>query len=131
MSKINKKIIKNMIHDFIIEECDLSDNAEVYKTNNKYLKYDYFGNCINTIPSVWNATQMSNWLYKCDILIDNNLESKLRNGERTMPKRLLKLLEKYLITDFEHFICGIDDYQKIMFIYSVDADIHYFFDCVK
>jgi hypothetical protein len=83
----------------------------------------------NTIGKVWDATQMSNWLLTCNLLIDKNLSNKLFDGERNIPKKLLNLLSKYLITDFNHFICGIDDYQRIMFIYSVDADIHYFFDC--
>lgn len=119
-------------NDMICVDSGLNtENLKIYNNVNGYKKYNYFGNCINTVPKIWSATQMAGWLYKCELLVDEQLANKLYGGDRDIPKTLLKLISKYKITDFEHFICGIDDYQKIMFIYSVDNDIHYFFDCIK
>ena len=112
-----------------IDDSGLNPDADIY-ISNKFSKFKYFGNCINTVGKVWDATQMAQFILSCDLYIDINLRKKIENGDKNIPVRLIKALDKYNIIDDEHFICGISEYQQIMFIYSVDQDIHYFFDCL-
>ena len=118
-----------MIMDFSTS-CGLDSNVDIY-SGVEFKSFKYFGNCINTVPKIWDATQMAQFILSCDLYIDTKLVSKLQDGDKTIPVRLQRVLAKYNITDEEHFICGISEYQSIMFIYSVDQDVHYFFDCIK
>ena len=65
---------------------------------------------------------MWNVIYDSILLNDKNLLSKLRNGDKKIPIKLQKELSK------NDFICGVNMYQRIMFIYVINQDIHYFFD---
>lgn len=105
------------------------DNLEFVSGDN-YRRYNYFGNCINTVDvdMMWNATEMSNVIYESKLLKDNKILDKINGGDRKIPMKLIKLLKRFRIEDYEHFVCGVNEYQRIMFIYSVDDDIHYFFD---
>ena len=116
-----------MISDIfdVIEDIGINEN-NIRKDNisqgNRYKSYEYFGNCINTVPKIWNPTQMANVIYDSILLNDKNLLSKLRNGDKKIPIKLQKELSK------NDFICGVNMYQRIMFIYVINQDIHYFFD---
>lgn len=103
-----------------------------------YTRYEYFGDCRNTVDvdHIWTASQMSYWI--CNDTHPVNIEyvlDKLYGGDRKIPKTLLnninKLKLKNKINDLGEIVCALDDHQKIMFIYLSKTDIHYFFDCFK
>ena len=77
---------------------------------------------------MWNTNQMSNVIYQSKLLKDDKILDKINGGDRNIPMKLIKLLKRFRIEDYEHFVCGVNEYQRIMFIYSVDDDVHYFFD---
>lgn len=115
----------------IVEDSGLNIYDDIQVTNgDNYRYYYYFGDCINTvdIDEMWDATQMAYVLYQSDLLKDNNILDKLRDGDREIPSKLLKRLKMFNINDYDHFVCGVNTYERIMFIYSIDDDIHYFFD---
>lgn len=124
--------------DIIPVESSLNiDDLKEYKGRPVYKKYEYFGDCKNTVDKdhMWDANQMSDWIYnKCSLLDINYVIYRITNGERRIPIKLLecidKLMKRNLLDDVSKIVCGIDDYQKIMFIYVTETDTHYFFDCV-
>lgn len=124
--------------DIIPVESSLNiDDLKEYEGRPVYKKYEYFGDCKNTVDKdhIWDANQMSDWIYnKCSVLDINYVIYRITNGERRIPIKLLecidKLMKRNLLDDVSKIVCGIDDYQKIMFIYVTETDTHYFFDCV-
>ena len=81
--------------------------------------YFYFGTCIDTVDELelWDATQMSN-------LIENSKKYDIRKMYPFIEdKRLLNRIKK----DKEGFECGISDNKRIIWIWDLDKDIHYFF----
>lgn len=65
------------------------DNTEIYDGDG-YLSYGYFGNCRTTVPSVWNATQMSGFIRTCKIIPVSKVCNKIYDGDRKLPKKLIK-----------------------------------------
>lgn len=138
-----KNLIDYMFESFLIEKLNLKDipvdsgieNPAEYKGSPIYSHYKYFGDCKNTVDKdhIWDATQMTNWLNTCKIIDPNLVIDKLENGDRNIPKNILQKLMNLSndLEDTSKIVCGIDDYQKIMFIYLSETDTHYFFDCKK
>jgi hypothetical protein len=137
---------KEYINEFhILEKLNLEDiptdsaleEPEEYDGIPPYRYYPYFGNCVNTVNSdhMWDATQMTQWIATCKVTDINNVLDKIKDGDRKLPKTFLKKIEKLKNTnkldDLSEIVCGLDDYQKIMFIYISDLDMHFFFDCKK
>ena len=137
--RINESIIFEKLNlDRIPLDASVNDEPEEYEGEPKYRKYLYFGDCKNTIDvdHMWDATQMGQWIYNnCKITSPLYVLDKIENGDRVFPKKAQKLIDKLRkqnkLEDTEEIVCGLDDYQKIMFIYLTDFDTHYFFDCIK
>lgn len=76
---------------------------------------------------------MSNFLQGCEIIPINNVINLLFNGDDNLPTNFLKEIEKLKrdnkLEDLSEICAGIDEYQKIMFIYITSLDYHFFFDC--
>lgn len=77
---------------------------------------------------------MSHWIYnKCEVVNPLLIIDKIEDGDRKIPKKALKLIEKLRkneqLEDTSEIVCAMDDKQKIMFIYLSEFDTHYFFDC--
>lgn len=121
----------------IPEESALNiDDVKQYDGVPPYSVYKYFGDCKNTVDvdRMWNATEMSQWIYnKCEVVNPLLLIDKIEDGDRKIPKNALKLIENLKeneqLEDTSEIVCAMDDYQKIMFIYLSEFDMHYFFDC--
>lgn len=114
------------------------ENPEIYNGVPVYSRYRYFGDCRNTVyvDHMWDATEMSNWIStKCKIIDPELVLDKITDGDRKIPKKALKIIDKLSrenkLENLSDIVCALDDYQKIMFIYLPETDIHYFFDCVK
>ena len=98
--------------------------------------YKYFGDCKNTVDKdhMWDVTQMSSWLKTCKVVsFNDDIISKLNNGDRKIPSKLTKTIDKLKsvdkLNDLSLLTCGIDENQRIMFIYLTKTNTHYFFDC--
>lgn len=119
-----KKLIENIIP---IESGVI--NKDKYQGNLADKEFYYFGDCKNTVDvdKMWNATQMSNFLENSQLINPKHVINKLHNGDRIMPKPLLKAINNPKM----QIVCGINEYQKIMFIYLTDNDTHYFFDVMN
>ena len=128
-------------YDEIPYESGIEDN-ELYEGFPPYSHYRYFGDCRNTVDvdCMWDATEMLNFIQSCQLvptkyILTNETENKLTDGDRKIPKKFLNIIKKLnaegKIDDVSEIVCGIDNYQKIMFIYLSETDIHYFFDCEK
>lgn len=123
-------IDKIPLEAFFIED-DSDNKIEAYK-GVKFQKFYYFGNCVNTVPSVWDATQMSNFVSTCSLYDINDVLGNIYGGDKALPKRFLKALEKIEDkNDLSQVVCACDERQRIMFIYISSLDIHFFFDCKK
>ena len=111
----------------------LSNNAKHVMPNFKQLKY--FGDCKNTvdIDKMWDATQMAGVLNQSSIIkMSDLIQAKIifENGDRKIPQKLknwFKLNDNKL-NDENQIVCGINERQKIFFIYITDLDTHFFFD---
>lgn len=143
-----KKIIIPLFEEFIIgntkldtnqdkyseipEDCGMSkDDIEEY-TGNDYNVWYYFGDCKNTvdIDKMWDATEMSDFIRGCKLYVNNNVPHFL-DGDREIPESLKSILEgisNLSQIDLSQIVFGIDEYQKIGFIYVTSEDTHYFFD---
>lgn len=138
-----KNLKDRIFESYLTEKLNLKDisvdsgieNPTEYKGNPIYSHYKYFGDCKNTVDKdhIWDATQMTNWLNTCKIIDPKLVIDKLENGDRNIPKNILQKLMNLSndLEDTSKIVCGIDDYQKIMFIYLSETDTHYFFDCKK
>lgn len=129
----------------LIEKLNLSnipeesaiDNPKEYKGEPVYSKYEYFGDCKNTVDKdhMWDATQMANWINTCGIIEPSIVLDKITDGQRKFPKNAQKIIDSLYkenkLEDTSKIVCALDDYQKIMFIYLSETDTHYFFDCEK
>jgi hypothetical protein len=128
---------ENFDVESIPEESALNiDDVKQYDGVPPYSVYKYFGDCKNTVDvdGMWNATEMSHWIYnKCEVVNPLLIIDKIEDGDRKIPKNALKLIEKLRkneqLEDTSEIVCAMDDYQKIMFIYLSEFDTHYFFDC--
>ncbi len=141
-----KKLIDYIFESYLIEKLDLKnipadsalEDPEEYEGIPQYKEYKYFGDCKNTVDKnhIWDATQMSNWINNnCKVIGIENVLDKIKDGDRKIPKTLLKEIDKLKsnnkLNNLSEIVCALDDYQKIMFIYLTKSDIHYFFDCIK
>lgn len=112
---------------------DCGEFSNVYKGQIKYNQFEYFGNCVNAVKVFGDATTMSNFINSCSIIDVTEVIYKLRNGDRKLPSPLInninRLLKTNNIKNHGEIVAGINDYQKIMFIYLTKTDKHYFFDC--
>ena len=98
----------------------------------------YFGKCndIYVVDEVFgDATTMQNFVDSCSI-INGHIAIRniyIKNGDRRLPKSFERLYGNIVITDeaddFSRIVFGINEYQRIAFVYLVEQDIHYFFDC--
>lgn len=114
------------------------DNIQLYKGVPPYSYYSYFGDCKNTVDKdkMWDASQMGQWIYNyCKVIDINMVLDKIQDGDRHIPislkKSIQKLNTKNQLNDLNEIVCALDDYQKIMFIYVLSLDTHFFFDCKK
>lgn len=123
--------LKNIPIDAGLENPTLYNKKLLYKT------YKYFGDCKNTVDvdNMWDATVMSNFINTCEIINPTYVIDLLENGDRKIPKKFIKIINELKsnnsLTDTSQITCGLNDYQKIMFIYLTKTDTHYFFDCKK
>lgn len=125
--------------DSIPEDSSLDiDDIRQYDGVPPYSVYEYFGDCKNTVDvdGMWDATEMSQWIYNyCKVVNPLLIIDKIEDGDRKIPKKALKLIEKLRkneqLEDTSEIVCAMDDKQKIMFIYLSEFDTHYFFDCTE
>ena len=129
---LEKLNLKNIPEDTSLD----IDNIKEYEGTPKYRLYKYFGDCKNTVDKdhIWDATEMADWIYnKCEVISPLLILDKIQDGDRKIPKKALKIIDKLKsqnkLEDTSEITCALDDYQKIMFIYLSDTDTHYFFDC--
>lgn len=107
----------------------LPETAEII--NYQPTKLLYFGNCINSVQSVFgDATTMAYFISCCKVIPTNNILPIIHDGEKPLPKKLMNWIKTHQdkLEDDSEIVCGIDLHQKIAFIYITDLDIHYFFD---
>lgn len=142
MKDLKERIFESILYEKLNLE-DISpdtslENPEMYDGVPPYRRYEYFGDCKNTVDKdhMWDATQMSNWINdKCKVTEVTNVLDKIQDGDRKIPKKALKIIDslkaKDKLDDTSEIVCALDDYQKIMFIYLHETDTHYFFDCNK
>ena len=69
-----------------------------------------------------------------NLIFANNLKKELyflRNGllRSEIKDNMVNLSNQ--LNDLNEIVCALDDYQKIMFIYVLSLDTHFFFDCKK
>lgn len=136
------KNIINYIHEAfnselnnIPEECGI-DKPKCYDKDVPFKFFEYFGDCRNT-EKVWDANQMSGFINTCSVITDQSeilrIISKMVGGDRKLPKKLTnhidKLKQKNELFNLEEIVFGINDYQRILFVYISAFDIHFFFDC--
>lgn len=127
--KIAKLLVAFNTED-IPQEANLSSDAKMLS----YVpsSFQYFGNCINTVDTdkMWDATEMSGVLLQSDLLPTRQMVKKIRSGDRSLPSRLTRWIKKNQdkLDDMHEIVCGLNEYQKIAFIYITDQDMHYFFD---
>lgn len=134
-----------LFESLLIEKLNLEDvpeesaiqNPKEYDGEPAYRRYEYFGDCKNTVDKdhMWDATQMANWINTCGIVEPSIVLDKITNGDRIFPKKAQKIIDKLSkqnkLEDTSEIVCALDDYQKIMFIYLSEIDTHFFFDCKK
>ena len=113
------------------------DNILFYEGVPPYRRYEYFGDCKNTVDkdNIWDASQMAQFIETCQIVDINMVIDKLYRGDRNMPvkfqKQIQRLQQINKLNDLGEVVCALDDHQKIMFIYLNKYDPHYFFDCFR
>ena len=131
-NKIQSIIDDSINLNLIPRDAGFSSDAQIVHPSKNY-KYEYFGNCINTVPNIWDATQLAQFLQTCDIIPVKDVYNKIYSGDKLLPKKLQNAiikLEKYgELNDLSKICAGINEYQSIMCIYISEFDIHYFFDC--
>ena len=117
---------------------DVGEFTKTYDNIIPYTKFEYFGKCndqyvINRIFG--NATTMWNFICSCKIVDMEEVVYKIKisDGEKKLPNSFInnynKIKKTNNINNYNYIVCGINDYQKISFIYITETDIHYFFDC--
>lgn len=109
-------------------DASMSEQPQIY-VGKLFKKFEYFGNCVNTVPEVWDATQMAQFCTTCKLYDINQVIDNLVGGDRKIPQKFFKALKFVDINDLGEVVCAIDSYQRIMFIYITELDIHFFFDC--
>lgn len=120
--------------EMIPEDSGMKEKPEIY-SGVDYNYYPYFGDCRNTVDKdhMWDASQMSYFIYGCKLINVNRVVGTICNGDRKIPKILLNHLQllknQNKLNNLSEVCAGIDTYQRIMFIYLSSTDIHYFFDC--
>lgn len=131
------------IDSAIIDENDYDNNGNVVKwpkiyTNTKDIDgIAYFGNCVNTVPRVWQTYQMLDVIRNSELICLNdidNIYNKLFGGEKALPKYIQKYIQKYCVNgvqDLNELVSGINEYQEIFWIYITKLDKHFFFDVYK
>ena len=92
----------------------------------------YFGDCRNTVDvdRMWDATQMSGVLRESVVVPFWDVEDKIQDGDRKIPGKLKKWLTRNQgwEDDQMELVCGLNERQRILFIYINELDIHFFFD---
>lgn len=111
-------------------DSNLEETPEVYN-GIRFKSFEYFGNCVNTVPKIWDATQMSHVCLKSKLYDINLVLDNIKSGDKEIPKSLMKHLNSENVENLEEVVCAINEYQKIMFIYVTKLDKHFFFDCFK
>lgn len=131
------------IDSAIIDEDDYDNNGNVIKwpkiyTNTKDIeRLEYFGNCVNTVPRVWQTWQMLNVIRQSELICLNDIEdinNKFASADRVLPKYIQKYIQKYCVNgvqDLNELVSGINEYQEIFWIYITKLDKHFFFDVYK
>ena len=102
-----KSIQERIFESILLEKLNLKDipddtsldidNIKEYKGTPKYKLYKYFGDCKNTVDvdHMWDATQMSNWIYdRCEVISPILILDKIQDGDRKIPKKALKIIDK-------------------------------------
>lgn len=132
-----KQLFEN---DSLLDEIpvDCGTFSKYMKKLPKLLTWRYFGKCNdrNVVNSVFgDATTMGNFVDSCSIINGHDAIRTIdvKDGEHRLPKTFKKLYEVIAIADeaddFSRIVFGINEYQRIAFVYMVEQDIHYFFDC--
>lgn len=137
MKSLKELIYEALDLNSIPEDTSLNlEDTKEYDGIPKYSSYRYFGDCRNTInvDHMWDTTQMSNWIHdSCKVISPILVIDKIQDGDRKIPKKALKIIDKLKkdneLENTAKIVCALDDHQKIMFIYLLETDIHYFFDC--
>jgi len=133
LSEKTYKSLKKMLWETKDIPIDCGTFTEFSQTIPKYASYNYFGDCVNTLNVFGDATTMSQFVNGCTIINTEYVINKLNNGDRRLPKELINeiniLLQKGEINNQKLIVSGINDYQRILFIYLTKTDKHYFFDC--
>lgn len=109
-------------------DASMDEQPKIY-SGKPFKKFPYFGDCKNTVPRIWDATQMSQFCQTCKLVDINYVINNLTSGDRKIPQKFLKELKSVDINDLSEVVCAIDSYQRIMFIYITNLDTHFFFDC--
>ena len=115
---------------------DCGDFSEFSNKKPQYDCYAYFGNCATVYKSVFgDGTIMCRFINDCTIIKTKYVVDKLVEGDKPLPKLLVKNIEKLKasneLNNRDKIVVGIDEYQAIMFVYLTKTDKHYFFDCIK
>ena len=123
-----RKITKGKLNlDDIPLDAGLDVDVELYK-GKIWDSFVYIGNCIDTVPDMWDATEMAQFLLTCDVYDIRKAVNKLRDSRR-VPNKLKKALLNNNLNDLSEICCGCNEASQLMFIYVTDQDIHYFFEC--
>ena len=110
-----------------LDSC-IGEDPQIY--NGKYFtNFYYFGDCVNTVPKIWDATQMAGFCSKCNLYDINLVLNNIKDGDKKIPKTLINYLNSKDVNNIEDIVCAINEYQGIMFIYVSNLDKHFFFDC--
>lgn len=97
--------------------------------------FEYFGNCVNTVPRVWYTHQMLNVIQNSDLVYLGDLKDNVfYSGDKKCPKYIWKYIEKYCrngVQNLDGIVAGKYRKENILWIYIDDLDKHFFFDIVK
>lgn len=134
MKSITTYIIESNKLSNIPIDCGI-DEPKYYENDIMFSTYKYFGNCKNT-SKIWDATQMAGFVNSCKVIKDiDNILDNIQNGDKSIPKQFTNAIDKIKgqnkLNDLSEIVFAINDYQRILFIYISELDIHFFFDCKR
>lgn len=118
---------------------DIGEFTKTYDKPIPYSSFKYFGKCndSNVVNNIFgDATSMWNFICSCEIADMDEIACNVNitDGDKKLVKSFIsnynRIKEYGDLYDYNQIVCGINDYQKIAFIYIAETDIHYFFDCI-
>jgi hypothetical protein len=103
-----RKITKGKLNlDDIPLDAGLDVDVELYK-GKIWNSFVYIGNCIDTVPDMWDATEMAQFLLTCDVYDIRKVVNKFR-GSRRVPNKLKKALLNTNLNDLSEICCGCNE----------------------